>query len=184
MSGTLILLGLVIIVVFLGVALYNRLVTLRNRVEQSWSDVDVQLRRRHDLIPNLVETVRGYASHERETFQQVTAARAAAVAAGGVQERAEAEGMLTQALRSLFAVAENYPELRASENFQELQRELTATEDRIAAARQRYNAEVRVYDTARETVPTNIVASLFNFAEREYFEVEDPEARDPVRVQF
>ena len=180
----LILLGLVAAVVALGVVLYNRLVTLRNRVEQSWADIDVQLRRRYDLIPNLVETVKGYAAHERETFQEVTDARARAMAAGGVKEQAEAEGMLTQALRSLFAVAEDYPQLRASDNFRELQEELTATEDRISYARQFYNTAVRSYDTARQTVPTNIVANLFAFADHDYFETDDPESRDPVQVSF
>lgn len=177
--------GIVVLIVVVVVVLYNRLVALRNEVEQTWSDVDVQLRRRHDLIPNLVETVKGYATHERETFQQVTDARAQAVAAGGgPQEQAQAEAGLTGALRSLFAVAEQYPELQADDNFLALQAELTATEDLIAAARADYNSAVRTYDTAREQVPTNIIAGAFNFEEREYFEVDDPEARDPVRVQF
>lgn len=175
-----------------GVVLYNRLVGLRNRVEQSWADIDVQLRRRHDLIPNLVETVKGYATHEQEVFQRVTEARAQAVAAGGqgeaggaaAREQAEAEGMLTSALRSLFAVAEDYPQLQADDNFRQLQAELTDTEDRVASARQLYNANVRAYDTARETVPTNIVANLFTFEDKTYFETEDPEARDPVQVDF
>ncbi len=180
----LILLGIVGVVVAVGVVLYNRLVTLRNRVEQSWADIDVQLRRRYDLIPNLVETVKGYAAHERETFQAVTDARAQAMAAGGVREQAEAEGMLTEALRSLFAVAEDYPQLRASDNFRELQEELTATEDRISYARQFYNTAVRSYDTARQTVPTNVVANLFSFEDHEYFEIDDPESRDPVQVRF
>jgi LemA protein len=179
-----ILLVLVAVVVGVGVALYNRLVTLRNRVQQGWADIDVQLRRRYDLIPNLVETVRGYATHERETFQQVTDARAQAMAAGGVREQAEAEGILTQALRSLFAVAEQYPQLRASDNFRALQDELAATEDRISSARNTYNAAVRTYDTARQTVPTNIVANLFAFEDHDYFEVDDPDARDPVQVAF
>ncbi len=180
----LIFLGLLVVLVVVGVGLYNRLVALRNQVEQRWADVDVQLRRRHDLIPNLVETVKGYATHEREVFERVTEARSRAVEAGGVREQAEAEGMLTQALRSLFAVAEDYPQLQASTNFVELQDELTATEDRISSARSTYNAIVRVYDTAREQVPTNIVAALFRFEEKAYFEIDDPEARDPVEVEF
>jgi LemA protein len=185
-----VVLGFVLLLVFVagvvafGVVLYNRLVSLRNRVDQAWADVDVQLRRRYDLIPNLVETVKGYAAHERETFEAVTEARARAVAAGGVREQAEAEGMLTQALRSLFAVAEGYPELQASRNFQELQTELAATENRISDARQTYNANVRVYDTARQTVPTNIVANLFSFPDRPYFELDEPGSRDPVDVRF
>lgn len=165
-------------------ALYNRLVRLRNQAEEAWAQIDVQLRRRHDLIPNLVETVKGYAAHERETLSAVTEARAAAVGAGSVGEQAQAEAGLTRALRSLFAVAENYPELQADENFRQLQDELARTEDLVARSRQDYNAAVRDYDTAREVFPTNIVAGMFNFEERAYFEVDDPEARDPVRVEF
>lgn len=180
----LIFLGLLVVLVLVGVGLYNRLVALRNQVEQRWADVDVQLRRRHDLIPNLVETVKGYATHEREVFERVTEARSQAVAAGGVREQAQAEGMLTEALRSLFAVAEDYPELQASTNFRDLQAELTATENRISSARSAYNAIVRAYDTAREQVPTNIVAALFGFEEKPYFEIDDPEAREPVQVEF
>lgn len=164
--------------------LYNRLVALRTEADRSWADVDVQLRRRHDLIGNLVETVRGYAAHEREVLERVTAARARAVGAGGVREQAEAEADLTAALRSLFAVAEGYPQLQASANFADLQEELTATEDRVAAARSDYNGAVRRYETARGQVPTNLIAVWFSFPAREYFEVEDPEARDPVRVEF
>jgi len=180
----LIVIGLVIAVGAFMIGMYNKLVRLRNMTEEAWAQIDVQLRRRHDLIPNLVETVKGYASHEKEVFTAVTEARAAAVAAGGVQEKAQAEGGLTRALRSLFAVAEAYPELKADTNFRQLQTELAATEDRIATSRNRYNAAVQSYDTARETFPTNIVAGMFNFDEREYFEVDDPEAREPVKVEF
>ncbi|MBW3664551.1 MAG: LemA family protein [Actinobacteria bacterium] len=180
----LIALGVLVVLILAIVAIYNRLVRLRNRVEESWAQIDVQLRRRHDLIPNLVETVKGYAAHEKGVFEEVTRARAAAVAAGGVQEQAQAELGLTRALRSLFAVAEAYPDLQASPNFLELQEELTATEDRISSARQFYNGAVRSYDDARETFPSNIVAGMFNFEEREYFEVDDPEIRDPVKVEF
>ncbi len=184
MIPALIVIGLVIAVGAFMIGMYNKLVRLRNMTEEAWAQIDVQLRRRHDLIPNLVETVKGYASHEKEVFTAVTEARAAAVAAGGVQEKAQAEGGLTRALRSLFAVAEAYPELKADTNFRQLQTELAATEDRIATSRNRYNAAVQSYDTARETFPTNIVAGMFNFDEREYFEVDDPEAREPVKVEF
>ena len=165
------------------VVLYNRLVTLRNRTENAWSQVDVQLRRRYDLIPNLIETVKGYASHERATFEEVTQARTRAQEARTVEQQAEAENVLTAAIGRLFAVAEAYPELRATENFQELQRQLEDTESRIAVSRQVYNDTVLTYDTARETVPTNIVAGLFRFEPRAYFELEEP-AREAPRVAF
>ncbi len=184
MLPVLIILGLVVVVGFLAVGMYNKLVRLRNVAEERWAQIDVELRRRHDLIPNLVETVKGYAGHEREVLTRVTEARAAAVSAGSVGEKAQAEGMLTSALRSLFAVAEAYPDLKADANFRELQAELASTEDRIAGSRQSYNGAVREYDTAREVFPTNIVAGMFNFEAREYFEVEDPDAREPVQVQF
>lgn len=180
----LVVVGLLVLLVGYLVVTYNRLVRLRNVVEEAWAQIDVQLRRRHDLIPNLVETVKGYAAHEREVFEAVTEARSRAVSAGGVQEQAEAEFGLTRALRSLFAVAENYPQLQASSNFIELQRELTSTEDQVSVSRQAYNAAVRTYDTAREIFPTNLIAGMFGFKELEYFEVDDPEARDPVRVEF
>lgn len=176
----------VILVVLAGilVALYNRLVRLRNRCENAWAQVDVQLRRRYDLIPNLVEAVKGYAAHERGTFEEVTKARTAAQQAKGVQEQAQAENLLTQAIGRLFAVAEAYPELRATENFRELQAQLAETEQKIAISRQVYNDAVLTYDNALETVPTNIVAGIFNFEPREYFEVEEPAAREAPRVQF
>ena len=177
---------IVVLVVLAGIviALYNRLVRLRNRAENAWAQVDVQLRRRYDLIPNLVEAVKGYAAHERETFEEVTRARTAAQEAKGVQEQAQAENLLTQAIGRLFAVAEAYPELRATENFQQLQAQLADTEQKIAIARQVYNDAVLTYDNALETVPTNIVAGVFNFEPREYFEVEEPAVREAPRVQF
>lgn len=180
---------LVIVIVVLAlfalglVLLYNRLVRLRNRTENAWSQVDVQLKRRYDLVPNLVETVKGYASHERQTFEDVTQARAAAQGARGVQEQAQAENALTAAIGRLFAVAEAYPELRAAEGFQSLQAQLAETEDRIAVARQVYNDTVQTYDTALETVPTNLVAGAFRFQEREYFETDEASTRAP-QVQF
>ena len=174
------------IAVLLGLALvvlYNRLVRLRNRVDNAWAQVDVQLKRRYDLIPNLVETVKGYASHERATFEEVTNARTRAQQAGSVPEQAAAENVLTAAIGRLFAVAEAYPELRASENFQQLQAQLGDTEDKIRVARQVYNDTVLTYENARETVPTNLVASMFSFEEKPFFEIEEP-AREAPRVQF
>ena len=165
------------------VLLYNKLVRLRNRTENAWAQVDVQLRRRYDLIPNLVETVKGYASHERATFEEVTKARTAAQQAGTVEEQAKAENVLTAALGRLFAVAEDYPELRATENFQQLQSQLEDTESKIAVSRQVYNDAVLTYDTALETVPTNVVAGMFNFVEKPYFEIAEP-VREAPQVSF
>jgi LemA protein len=180
------ILGAIAIAVLLGLALvvlYNRLVRLRNRVENAWSQVDVQLRRRYDLIPNLVETVKGYAQHERATFEEVTRARTRAQEARTVEEQAEAENVLTAAIGRLFAVAEAYPELRASENFQQLQSQLEETEDKIRVARQIYNDAVLSYENARETIPTNLIAGMFGFAEKPFFEIEEA-AREAPRVQF
>jgi LemA protein len=173
-----------ILIAVVVVLLYNRLVRLRNRAENAWAQVEVQLRRRYDLIPNLVETVKGYASHERATFEEVTRARTAAQEAKTVPEQAQAENLLTQAIGRLFAVAEDYPELRATENFQQLQAQLEETEGKIAVSRQVYNDAVLTYDTALETVPTNIVGNLFSFEEKPYFEIEEPAAREAPRVQF
>ena len=174
----------VLLVAAFLVILYNRLVRLRNRSENAWAQVDVQLRRRYDLIPNLLEAVKGYAAHERQTFEEVTKARTAAQQAQTVPEQAQAENMLTQAIGRLFAVAEQYPQLRATENFQQLQAQLAETEGKIAVSRQVYNDAVLTYDTALETVPTNIVGGMFNFKERQYFEVEEPAVREAPRVQF
>jgi LemA protein len=182
-----VVIGIAVIVLLIAiflVVLYNRLVRLRNRVENAWAQIEVQLRRRYDLIPNLVETVKGYASHERATFEEVTKARTAAQQARTVPEQAEAENFLTAAIGRLFAVAEDYPELRATENFQQLQAQLEDTEQKIAISRQVYNDAVLTYDTALETVPTNIVGSMFNFEEKPYFEIEEPAAREAPRVQF
>lgn len=163
---------------------YNQLVTLRNRAKEAWSDIEVQLKRRYDLIPNLVETVRGYASHEKEVFEKVTEARARALGATGMKERAEAENYLSQTLKTLFAVAESYPELKASSNFLELQRELTDTEDKIQAARRFYNGNVRDLNIKIESFPTNIIASLFGFKKMDFFELGRPEEKEPVKVKF
>ncbi|MDQ3940178.1 MAG: LemA family protein [Actinomycetota bacterium] len=184
MSGlVLVLIGIAVLLVLFGVVIYNRLVRLRNRIEAAWSQIDVQLKRRYDLVPNLVETVKGYAAHERETLEAVTRARQQAVEARGVEEQAQAENILTGALRQLFAVSEAYPQLRANENFLALQEELTGTESRIAFARQFYNEQVLSYDNARETFPTNIFAGMFNFEAKPYFEIEEA-SREPVRVDF
>jgi LemA protein len=183
MVWAIILVAILLLLLLLLVAMYNRLVRLRNRSENTWAQVDVQLRRRYDLIPNLVEAVKGYASHERETFEEVTKARAAAQQAQGVEQQAQAENMLTAALGRLFAVAEAYPQLRATENFQQLQAQLAEVEQNIVVARQVYNDTVLTYDNALETVPTNIVAGLFNFSPRAYFETEGV-TREAPSVQF
>ncbi len=178
-----ILVAVLVVLALALVTLYNRLVRLRNRTENAWSQVDVQLKRRYDLIPNLVETVKGYAAHERQTFEEVAAARTRAQQASGVAQQAEAENVLTAAIGRLFAVAEAYPELRASENFQQLQGELTQTESRIAVARQVYNDTVLTYDNAIQTIPANLIAGLFGFASKPYFEVEEP-VREAPQVRF
>jgi LemA protein len=179
-----ILIGALVLLILYAIFSYNRLVQLRNRIDAAWSQIDVQLRRRYDLIPNLVETVKGYAAHERETLEAVTKARQQAVQAQGIEEQAQAENMLTQALRQLFAVAEAYPDLKANQNFLALQEELTGTEGRIAFARQFYNEQVLSYDNLTEQFPTNIIASVFSFTAKPYFETEDEVSRQPVRVDF
>ena len=178
-----IILGVVALLVVALVLFYNRLVRLRNRVENAWAQVDVQLKRRYDLIPNLVETVKGYASHERETFEAVTNARAAAQSATGPAEQGAAEGLLSAALGRLIAVAEAYPELQADENFRQLQEELAQTENRIAVSRQVYNDTVLTYNTAIQTVPGVFFAGPLGFSKRDFFEVEG-EAREAPRVAF
>ena len=183
MIWLIVLVVLVLIVALAAVLTYNRLVRLRNRAENSWAQVDVQLRRRYDLIPNLVEAVKGYAAHERGTFDEVTQARTAAQQAQGVAEQAQAENALTAAIGRLFAVAEAYPQLRATENFQQLQAQLADVEQKIAVSRQVYNDTVLSYDNALETVPTNIVAGLFGFRPQAYFETEGA-AREAPAVQF
>jgi LemA protein len=178
-----VVLGVVVLLLLFVVFAYNGLVRLRNRIDNAWSQIDVQLRRRYDLIPNLVETVKGYAAHERQTFESVTQARANAISAQGVADQAQAENMISSALKSLFAVAEAYPELKANQNFLALQEELTATEGRIAYARQFYNDEVLKLNTRVQSFPTNILAGAFGFREREYFEADDT-SRGPVQVRF
>jgi LemA protein len=165
--------AIVVLLLLFLVGMFNKLVRLRNRAENAWAQVDVQLRKRYDLIPNLVETVKGYAAHERGTFEAVTNARVAAQQAQGVAQQAEAENVLTATLGRLFAVAEAYPQLRATENFQQLQAQLSDVEQNIAVSRQVYNDTVLSYDNALETVPTNVIAGIFHFNPREYFQTED-----------
>jgi LemA protein len=174
---------IVVMVVLAVIAIYNRLVTLRNRVKNAWAQIDVQLRRRYDLIPNLVETVKAYAAHEKGTFEAVVAARSAAMSAQTVAEHSQAENALTGTLKSLFALAENYPDLKANQNFMMLQEELSGTESKIAYARQFYNDSVMTYNTALEVFPNNVLAGMFSFQAADLYEAEE-EAREAVKVQF
>ena len=178
-----VLIVLIVIVGLVLVGMYNGLVKQKNRVEGAWAQIDVQLKRRYDLIPNLVETVKGYATHEKETLEAVIQARNAGVSAQGPAQQAEAENVLTGALRSLFALSEAYPDLKANQNFLNLQEELTSSEDRIAYARQYYNDAVNTYNTKIESFPTSAMAKRLNYQQREYFEAEG-EARGPVDVKF
>ena len=181
---SLVLLLLLVAVVGWVVAGYNRLVRSRVRIDEAWAQIDTQLQRRHDLIPNLVNTVKGYAAHERATFEEVTAARAKAISVQGPADLAEAENGLTQALGKLLAITENYPDLKADANFRQLQEELAHTENMVAGSRGHYNASVRDYDTARKVFPTSVIAGMFNFEDREYFEVETVEVRQAPNVSF
>lgn len=172
------------VLIFWAIMVYNRLIVLVNRAKEAWSDIEVQLKRRYDLIPNLVETVKGYASHEKGVFEKVTEARAKALGATGMKEKAKAENMLSDTLKSLFAVAENYPQLQAANNFLELQRDLRDTEDKIQAARRFYNGNVRDLRIQIEVFPANMIASIFGFKKMELFELENEAAKEPVKVQF
>ena len=183
MLALLIIIGVIVVVGLFVVVTYNGLVKLRNAVDGAWAQIDVQLKRRYDLIPNLVETVKGYAAHERETLEAVIAARNMAVAAKGPNDQAAADNVLTGTLKSLFALSEAYPDLKANQNFLALQEELTGTEGRIAYARQYYNDIVQRYNTKIQTFPPSIFAAMFRFTAREYFEAE-PESRGNVKVQF
>jgi LemA protein len=181
----LILLIILAVLGFIVVGMYNSLVRARNEVKNAWSQIDVQLNRRHDLIPNLVETVKGYMTHERETLEAVTRARQQAIqVSDDLEKKAQAENQLTQTLRSLFAVSEAYPDLKANQNFLALQEELTATENRISFSRQYYNDSVLRLNNRIESFPTNLIAGMFNFERAQFFEVEDPVARKAVKVQF
>jgi LemA protein len=178
-----IILGIVVLVVLWAVAVYNGLIRLKNRVDEAWSDIDVQLKRRYDLIPNLVNTVKGYASHEKEVFEKVTEARTRAMGAQSAGDKAQAENALSQTLKSLFAVAEAYPDLKANQNFLELQRELTDTEDKIQASRRFYNGNVRDFNTKIQVFPNNVFAGMLGFSAREFFEAAEGE-KEPVKVEF
>ena len=174
----------VAIIILWAVGVFNSLIRLKNRTNEAWSDIDVQLKRRHDLIPNLIETVKGYAKHERETFENVTQARTKAISAQGVAEKAKAEDVLSNTLKTLFAVAENYPDLKASANFLELQRELSDTENKVQASRRFYNGNVRDFNIRIESFPSRIVANMLKFQKREFFEIEVPVEREAPEVKF
>lgn len=180
---TWIILAAIVVLALWVIASYNGLVMLKNRAKEAWADIDVQLKRRYDLIPNLVETVKGYAAHEKELFEKVTQARANAMNAQGTQAKAQAENMLSSALKSLFAVSEAYPDLKASVNFLELQRELTDTEDKIQASRRFYNTNVRDLNIKIESFPDNMLANMFGFTKMELFEIA-AEEKEPVKVKF
>jgi LemA protein len=181
---TLIVLGILVILIFWVFGMYNSLVRLRNQVKNGWSQIDVQLKRRHDLIPNLVETAKGYMKHERETFDSITKARSQAVQASGVANQAKAEGELSGALSRFMLVVENYPDLKANQNFLALQEELTSTENKVGFARQSYNDQVQAFNIKIESVPSNIIANMFNFKQAEFFEIETPAEREAPKVQF
>jgi LemA protein len=184
MTGIIVLLVLVGLAVLVLAGMYNSLVQLRVRADSSWSDIDVQLKRRHDLIPNLVETVKGYAAHEKGTFENIAKFRSQAMQATSPADKAQAETQLSGALRGLFAVAENYPQLRASEQFTSLQGSLNSVEDNIQNARRYYNAVIRDYTTRVQSFPTNILAGMFGFTARQFFEMETPADRENVQVKF
>ncbi|MDP3956295.1 MAG: LemA family protein [bacterium] len=185
MNITFIILGVLAVVAIWAIATYNKLIAIRVRVKEAWADIDIQLKRRYDLIPNLVNTVKGYAKHEEGTFEKVTKARTAAMSAQGAHDQAQAENMLTGALKSVFALSENYPELKANESFLELQKELSDTENKIMSARRFFNTLVRDLNTTIATVPTNIIANIFKFTVAEYFDLDsDTKARENVEVKF
>lgn len=184
MSPLIIVLIILAVIVVALILLYNSLIVARNQVEEAWSDIDVQLKRRYDLIPNLVETVKGYASHEKETFQQVTNARAEAMKAQTTAEHAQAEAKLTSMIGNLIAVAENYPDLKASTNFQDLQGELSDTENKIQAARRFYNSQVLNFNNKLQVFPTNLIAGMFGFKKKDFFELDDEKERENVKVSF
>ncbi|PIQ67998.1 MAG: hypothetical protein COV91_06325 [Candidatus Taylorbacteria bacterium CG11_big_fil_rev_8_21_14_0_20_46_11] len=178
------IIGIVVLLALWVIFAYNRFISLINRAKEAWSDIEVQLKRRYDLIPNLVSTVKGYATHESSAFEKVSEARAAAMGAGNLADKSKAELGLTGALKSLFAIAEAYPDLKANTNFLELQRELSDTENKIQASRRFYNGNVRDLNTAVETFPNNVIANFFKFAKLEFFELEEEAAKQPVEVKF
>lgn len=184
MVGLLVLSGIIVVLLLWVIGMYNGLVRLRNAVKNSWSQIDVQLKRRHDLIPNLIETVKGYMQHERQTLENITKARNLAMQAGGVGDKAQAESQLSQALSNFFVVAENYPDLKANQNFLSLQEELTSTENKIGFARQAYNDATMQFNNKIEMFPSNIIAGMFNFKQSEFFEIEDAVERAVPKVSF
>lgn len=182
-----VILGVAVLLIIWIIGMYNSLIKLKVRTDEAWSDIDVQLKRRYDLIPNLVETVKGYASHEKDTLEKVTAARTAAMSAqerGDAKEQALAENVLSSTLKSIFALSESYPDLKANQNFLELQRELTDTEDKIQASRRFYNGNVRDFNTKLQVFPTNLIGNILGFKVREFFEIGNEEEREPVKVKF
>ena len=179
-----IVLAVIAVAVVALIAMYNGLIRFKVRVDEAWSDIDVQLKRRYDLIPNLVETVKGYAAHEQGTLQKVVEARAAAMQAGNTAEKAKTENMLSDTLKSIFALAENYPDLKANQNFLELQKELSDTENKIQAARRFYNGNVRDFNTKLQVFPTNIIGNMLGFKDREFFGIEDEKEKEAVQVKF
>lgn len=182
--GIYITLGVIVLLILVAIGIYNSLVRKRNHVDEAWSDIEVQMKRRYDLIPNLVETVKGYAAHEKSAFEDVTKARSMAMGAQTPGEHAKAENMLTNTLKSLFAIAEAYPDLKANANFVELQRELSDTENKIQAARRFYNSTVLELNNAIQMFPTNMFAGMFGFSKREFFDLEEEAAKQPVQVRF
>ena len=184
MIGTIIVIGVIALVVIILIGMYNSLVRLRNQVKNAWSQIDVQLKRRHDLIPNLVETAKGYMKHERETLEGITNARSRAMSAGSVGDKAKAEGELNGAMSKFFLVVENYPDLKANQNFLALQEELTSTENKIAFSRQAYNDQVLFYNNKIQMFPSNMVAGMFSFKQSEFFEIEDKDERKAPKVDF
>lgn len=184
MSAVIILIILIVVIALFIVSIYNSLVRLRNQVKNAWSQIDVQLKRRHDLIPNLIETVKGYMHHERETLENITKARSQAVQAEGVGDKAKAEGELTRALGKFNLVVENYPDLKANQNFLSLQEELTSTENKISFSRQNYNDQVLFYNNKIQMFPSNIMAGMFNFKAEEFFEIEDEKEKEVPKVSF
>jgi LemA protein len=184
MTGLLIVIALIAVAAFVVIGMYNLLVRLRNQVKNAWAQIDVQLKRRHDLIPNLMETVKGYMKHERETLESVTNARARAMGADTISEKAAAEGQLSGAMSKFFLVVENYPDLKANTNFMQLQEELTSTENKIAFSRQAYNDQVLFFNNKIQMFPSNIIAGMFSFKEGEFFELEDESEREVPKVDF
>ena len=179
-----VMLGVLVVLIFAVIGIYNTLVRLRNQVDNAWSQIDVQLKRRHDLIPNLVETAKGYMTHERETFEKITEARSKAMGAHSVSDASKAEGQLTEALSKFMLVVENYPDLKANQNFLSLQETLTSTENKIAFARQGYNDQVLFYNNKIQMFPSNVIAGMFSFTKRDYFEIENEAERSVPQVKF